>query len=800
MATAVRIVVNPANTKQRYILWSNGRIDAQGGALPFTQGDGQPLDFATLLGSPGARLAPTWYSVNDYPAACALQITDWAGPGGYVLSPWGKVWPIGTGPELAGPSWNWWGAGVTVVDFTCDPAGGGGYYLQANGSVQGFGTKYDSSGGGWAPGEHNIYALVHGGGGFRRIVMDWATLHFITYDMYGRVFSSATSPGIVGSAPVVTLAGAGQFAVQWWNQIGAALLIYDKTNMKGWATSLWGHILSANGAATVYGAPFSPGLAWETDVAIVDSGQTGNPIELVALFNNGWFTDWKSSLQPSVLPGGAGLPVDPTIDTSRPTIGWTYRNPDGAALKQWEVIVMPSSVWNAGGYVSEVQSLAVTGAPTGGTIGLTFDMDPLATTATLVTVPWNATAAQVQTVLEGVPGIGVGNVLCAGGPLPGSAVSITFRAKMAKHPYPLLDTRGTALTGGAAPAAAITRTTAGTGPALSMIVDESLSGAVYQQWGTDPKQASIVVNRDLPNDATGLRAYIRLTSTSGQDTGWRPYDWVQNVPAMPVPTVTPTVLGGVAGVSLLVHVAAPPAGTVVALQYQDSDTAAPTVWNWVRGASATVLDGSGNATVVDAEAKFGILRNYRAMAYVPAPYKTGTWSASATATLSPQSMFALTNPLDSTQGGLVSIVAPPPNKKLVNTGVFYPAGRLNAVVVSDGPPKGGSALTKIDALNKAARLMLKKILESDATLLYRTPFGQARYVRVIGNLIETPVRAAPAAGETTSVRDYHQFDVEFQTVDPPLTGPTANVGTTQLLDTLAPAWQGPPAFPNLVTP
>jgi hypothetical protein len=58
-----------------------------------------------------------------------------------------------------------------------------------------------------------------------------------------------------------------------------------------------------------------------------------------------------------------------------------------------------------------VQTLTTTGTPTGGTVPLSFD-------GRSTTVAFNASAAAVQTALEGLPNIGTGNVVCGGGPLP----------------------------------------------------------------------------------------------------------------------------------------------------------------------------------------------------------------------------------------------------------------------------------------------------------------------------------------------------------------------------------------------
>ena len=62
------------------------------------------------------------------------------------------------------------------------------------------------------------------------------------------------------------------------------------------------------------------------------------------------------------------------------------------------------------------------GVPTGGTFTLTTSAPlPVAT----VTIPFDATAAQVQSTLESA--IGVGNVAVSGGPLPAGSMVLTFQ-------------------------------------------------------------------------------------------------------------------------------------------------------------------------------------------------------------------------------------------------------------------------------------------------------------------------------------------------------------------------------------
>ena len=106
---------------------------------------------------------------------------------------------------------------------------------------------------------------------------------------------------------------------------------------------------------------------------------------------------------------------------------------------------------------AEVQQIAVTGTPTGGTFTLTFGAQ------TTSAIAYNATAATVQTALQALSSIGSGNILVTGGPLPGTALTATFAGTMALAPESLITATGS-LTGGTSPAVAVTRVTAGLAP------------------------------------------------------------------------------------------------------------------------------------------------------------------------------------------------------------------------------------------------------------------------------------------------------------------------------------------------
>lgn len=104
--------------------------------------------------------------------------------------------------------------------------------------------------------------------------------------------------------------------------------------------------------------------------------------------------------------------------------------------------------------LNEIQTVSITGAPTGGSFTLTFGAQ------TTGAIAWNATAAQVQSALQALSSIGAGNVSVAGGPGPSSAWVVTFTGTLGAAGQALM-THADSFTGGTSPAASVTRTQAG---------------------------------------------------------------------------------------------------------------------------------------------------------------------------------------------------------------------------------------------------------------------------------------------------------------------------------------------------
>lgn len=104
---------------------------------------------------------------------------------------------------------------------------------------------------------------------------------------------------------------------------------------------------------------------------------------------------------------------------------------------------------------SAVQTLTVTGTPTGGTVRYQFGDQVTAAIA------YNAAAAAVQAAFEALSNIGTGNVAVTGGPGPGTPWVLTFQNQMAKIPVVAITLYANSLTGGSSPTSTIAQTTPG---------------------------------------------------------------------------------------------------------------------------------------------------------------------------------------------------------------------------------------------------------------------------------------------------------------------------------------------------
>lgn len=121
------------------------------------------------------------------------------------------------------------------------------------------------------------------------------------------------------------------------------------------------------------------------------------------------------------------------------------------AERFWDTTVTPT-VQTA---KDEVQTVTITGTPTGGTFTLTFGGQ------TTSAIAYNATAATVQAALIALSSILTGNVVVTGGPGPGTAYTVEFKGTLGIAAQAVMTASGAGLTGGTSPSVVIAETQLG---------------------------------------------------------------------------------------------------------------------------------------------------------------------------------------------------------------------------------------------------------------------------------------------------------------------------------------------------
>jgi hypothetical protein len=110
---------------------------------------------------------------------------------------------------------------------------------------------------------------------------------------------------------------------------------------------------------------------------------------------------------------------------------------------------------------NDVQTVAISGSPTGGTFTLTGSGNTGNEVATTAAIPYNADALQVQSALEAV--FGAGNVTVrssGGGAFPSASMVVTFVGNLRYQAITAM-THTDSFTGGSSPSASVTHTTTG---------------------------------------------------------------------------------------------------------------------------------------------------------------------------------------------------------------------------------------------------------------------------------------------------------------------------------------------------
>lgn len=160
------------------------------------------------------------------------------------------------------------------------------------------------------------------------------------------------------------------------------------------------------------------------------------------------------------------------------------------------------------GYMDEITKIQINGSPTGGTFTITWNGS-----GPTVGIARNATAATVQTAMEGLANIEPGEVSVTGGPGPDSPYTVNWRNRWGGQNVPALTVDATGLTGPGAP--------------YTVTVTTTREGGSYEEFiaihNNDPFKiaASEVGN----SDGSVSAAWVALTDPGVSGGDWIGWQW-----------------------------------------------------------------------------------------------------------------------------------------------------------------------------------------------------------------------------------------------------------------------------------
>lgn len=192
---------------------------------------------------------------------------------------------------------------------------------------------------------------------------------------------------------------------------------------------------------------------------------------------------------------GVTTHVTLTADTPGKSFTVTSAATDGAGF---EVVVVTSTAGSAG--QNEKQVLTLAGTATGGTFTVTFSGQETGTIA------FDATAATLETALEALSNIGVGDATVSGD--AGGPWTVEFTALLAAQDVPLMTTDGTNLTGAAD--VSVNTTTGGAGGTNEVQeVEIVLIAPSNPTWGVQWQDPSTVVLQTNPMSVEASTAQVQ---------------------------------------------------------------------------------------------------------------------------------------------------------------------------------------------------------------------------------------------------------------------------------------------------
>lgn len=167
--------------------------------------------------------------------------------------------------------------------------------------------------------------------------------------------------------------------------------------------------------------------------------------------------------------------------TSTPSVAMTNEATTTTDSQHYQIKNLAHAYWDASVAIvvqeglPDVQTVSISGSPTGGSFTLTSGGQ------TTAAISYNATAAQVQSALQSLSSINANNIICSGGPLPATPVVCVFAGTLAPGAQAVF-THTDSFTGGSTPSASIAHTQTGTSYATvgaSNYTLQYLGGWVY---------------------------------------------------------------------------------------------------------------------------------------------------------------------------------------------------------------------------------------------------------------------------------------------------------------------------------
>jgi hypothetical protein len=707
--SVVDIAVNPNNQSQRYILFGNGRIDAQGGAVPIT---GQATFFYTY----------------EQPVVVAIWITNWATGAGYMLDVFGAFQPLNGAPVITTASGTTWvnSNGLPYVQvrryvaWSWDPAGTGqGYAVDYYGELFEFGGAPDPArlGPRWSTPS------------CKGLQMQWSpTKKGYLLDLYGGVapeWGAATpSPAAPYYAP---------------NDVARDIEITDWTAGAGYTLTGDGAIHAFGGASSsLYGGPYAPGADVARSFKVLSAT---NPTKFWQVWSGGQSFDYYASDPPAVVAGAGTNEVQKVTITGSPTGGSFTLTFSGQTTSAIAYNATAATVQTALQALSSIGSgnATVTGGPGPGTawtvtfVGALAQTDVAQMTATSSLTGGTSPTVTVTTLTSGINAT------------PASTTTTTTTPTLAwSYSDPQNDSQA------AWELYVFTQTFA----SANDMTDPSVwaSSAVCFASGINPTTRGITCPVDLANGS--YRFYVHAKDTSGQWSPWSNRGWTQSIATPTAPTgLTATADNA----NYRVNLSATTGGTAALVKFEFSDDSGVT-WAPVRGAGA--LTRVATTTAIDYDAPLGVARQYRATAYSTSPRVASVPSSTASATITATG-YVLTAVSDPTLGGVVTVRGPVDWTRPSGAGVFQGIGTIYPTVVSDGPPKSRRTTLALMCETKADWLRVEALVKANSTLVLRDPFGEVGYYRLVGDWLRQPIVAAP--------QHFHSTDLPLVEVAAPVT-------------------------------